>query len=143
MDGVIFRVQGSPVGKARPRVVAGHAYTPKKTAAYEAAIRTAYRKAAPGRQPWPKGVPLCIWVVAFYGIPKSVSKKRRQAMLDGEIRPTVKPDVDNVGKIVADALNELAFSDDSQIVQMVIVKRYDVDPHLVVEIREAQCKIST
>ena len=58
-------------------------------------------------------------VRAYKKEPKSVSKKKREAMLKGEIRPTKKPDWDNVGKIVADSLNNIAYDDDSQIVRAV------------------------
>ena len=44
-------------------------------------------------------------IIAYYEIPKSTSKKKRREMLEHRIRPTKKPDWDNIGKIVCDSLN--------------------------------------
>lgn len=41
-------------------------------------------------------------------------RKRREAMIAGTIRPTKKPDADNVLKIVTDSLNDIAYYDDAQ-----------------------------
>ena len=45
-------------------------------------------------------------------------------MLSGLISPTKKPDVDNVIKIILDALNGFAWHDDSQVVNLQIEKKY-------------------
>lgn len=137
---VSFFVPGDPVGKARPRVVDGHAYTPSKTKAYEHAVRLAYREAAIGRgaglTPIPKstGVDISVW--CYYRIPKSASKSRRAKMLDWEIKPMKKPDLDNVLKVVADALNGVAYEDDCQIVVMSASKRYSETPGIRVAVGE-------
>ena len=55
-------------------------------------------------------------------------------MKDGEIRPAKKPDIDNVCKVVADALNGVAYNDDRQIVYTEISKRYDDMPRMDVSI---------
>ena len=49
---------------------------------------------------------------------KEGSKKRLQQIRDGEDFPTKKPDIDNIEKIIEDALNGLAYKDDSQIVEV-------------------------
>ena len=54
----------------------------------------------------------------------------------GEILPTKKPDADNIAKIIADALNGVAYRDDSQIAEMLIVRRYADIPVVAVEIQE-------
>ena len=58
-------------------------------------------------------------------------------MLSGEIRPTKKPDWDNSGKIIADSLNEIAYKDDSQIVDGMVRKFYGETPKVIVVIKEA------
>ena len=63
-------------------------------------------------------------VTAYFKIPKSASKNKRQAMLLGEIRPTKKPDADNILKAVADALNGVAYKDDACVVKMDVEKFY-------------------
>lgn len=42
---MIFTIPGEPTGKARPRVVKGHAYTPAKTKAYEDKVRWCFKQA--------------------------------------------------------------------------------------------------
>jgi Holliday junction resolvase RusA-like endonuclease len=55
-------------------------------------------------------------------------------MVGGRIRPTKRPDVSNVIKIIEDALNGLAYRDDSQIVRVVGEKYYSDSPRVEVEI---------
>ena len=112
-----FIVLGPPVGKARARVTrTGHSSTPQKTVDYEKAVRTAYLTQC--KESYPKDEPLVLSFTAWYPIPKSASKKRRQQMLAGIIRPTVKPDLSNVLKSIEDALNGACYHDDSQIVEL-------------------------
>ena len=73
-------------------------------------------------------------IEAYFSVPKSASKKKRAAMLTGDIRPTKKPDMDNILKTVADALNGIAYRDDSQIVRAIVDKYYDTAPRLIVTI---------
>lgn len=57
-------------------------------------------------------------------------------MRAGLIVPTVKPDTDNVAKIVLDALNGIAYHDDAQIVQLTVLKRYSTEPKVKVKLIE-------
>lgn len=129
MSGIRFFVIGEPQGKARPVVVTGHAYTPHKTVAYERSIRKAY----PGTM-YPAGVPLRISLLAAFMVPKRATKKARAEMLAGRIRPTKRPDCDNIAKAVLDALNGIAYHDDAQIVGLSISKRYGEVPGVTIEI---------
>ena len=65
---------------------------------------------------------------------KSTSKKKRQQMLAGLIRPTKKPDLDNVIKSILDALNKVAYHDDTQIVSLSVEKFYSDSPRVEVAI---------
>lgn len=138
MRTIEFTVLGEPVGKQRPRVV-GHAYTPDKTRAYEATIRYAYKATARQMElvPYPEHVPLILTVRAYYSIAKSVSKKRRADEV-WRRRCFNKPDLDNVLKIVADALNKIAYHDDAQIIEMRATKEFDEHPRITIEIRPAE-----
>ena len=126
-----FIVLGPPVGKARARVTrTGHAYTPQKTVDYEKAVRTAFMTQC--KESYEKDVPLILSITAWYPIPKSASKKKRQQMLNGEIIPTVKPDISNVIKSIEDALNGAAYHDDSQITGLYMSKVYGEQPRVEV-----------
>lgn len=116
-----FTIPGEPVAKGRPRVTrTGHAYTPQKTRTYEGYIRDLWRA---NRAPaLPTGQPIRVSVAAHFPVPKSTSKKKRLGM---EGAPHIKkPDADNVAKAVLDALNGLAFEDDSRIYILNVAKRY-------------------
>ncbi len=75
-------------------------------------------------------------ITAFFPIPRSISRKKREDMINGKIRPTIKPDCDNIAKIYFDALNGIIYHDDKQIVTAIIQKRYSETPHVVIEIKE-------
>lgn len=135
---VIFTVHGAPKGKARPRVVDGHAFTPRKTVAYESQVVLAFRQANPGWERWGKGIPLRMSISAFYKIPASASQRAQNRMKSGEIKPTKKPDTDNIGKIIADACNGIVYYDDAQIVDMHVVKSYAPFDGVYVEIEEIE-----
>lgn len=132
-------IPGEPQGKARPRVVKNKytgrsvSYTPAKTAAYEKLVRAEYIKAAPMIK---FDGPVMVTIRAYLGIPESKSKKAKAQMQSGAILPTKKPDCDNIAKIVCDALNGLAYNDDSQITKLVVAKFYDNKPHVRVLIEE-------
>ena len=55
-------------------------------------------------------------------------------MVAGDIRPTKTPDYDNIGKIISDALNGVAYRDDAQIVEANISKYYSNLPRVEVMI---------
>ena len=57
-------------------------------------------------------------------------------MLEKKIRPTKKPDWDNVGKVICDSLNGIAYRDDAQVVDSMVRKFYSEDPKVVVTIEE-------
>lgn len=68
--------------------------------------------------------PVTLRIIARYLPPKSVSKKRKLDMLEGRELPLKKPDMDNIVKVVADALNGVAYHDDTQIALVQAKKCY-------------------
>ena len=76
-------------------------------------------------------------IIAYLKIPKSTTKAKRAKMLSGEIRPTVKPDWDNLGKLISDALNGVAYDDDKCVVDARVRKFYSDRPCTQVTISEA------
>ncbi|HBO7019226.1 RusA family crossover junction endodeoxyribonuclease [Pseudomonas aeruginosa] len=131
-----FSVDGVPRGKGRPRAARTGAgvrmYTPKQTEDYERSIAMAAQKALAGR-PLIAG-PVLIELRMFHPIPRSWSKKRQAMALVGEVMPTVKCDADNCLKAVCDALNGVAWKDDTQVVNVMLAKRYAEVPRVEVKI---------
>jgi Holliday junction resolvase RusA-like endonuclease len=136
---VKFEVLGVPVGKGRPKfsTVNGHAvaYTPAKTANYETLVRLSYQQQI-GAFMFDKDKPLRAIIRAFFPIPKSASKKKREQMEAGKIRHTKKCDADNIAKACLDALNGIAFYDDSQVCELSISKFYGNTPKVEIIIDE-------
>ena len=136
-----FSIPGAPQGKARPKVVRNgafsKAYTPEKTVNYEALVKMSYQQAAGGFF-LGAGVPVRVRIDAYYDTPKSESKKKLRNMLAGLLFPTKKPDWDNIGKIICDALNGIAWKDDAQIVDGHVLKHYSEVPRTDVLIEEVQ-----
>ena len=75
-------------------------------------------------------------IKAFFEVPKSASKMMKEKMLGNSISPTKKPDIDNVVKIVLDAMNKFAFKDDTQITKIEVEKLYSDVEKLYVKIEE-------
>ncbi|KEH90599.1 RusA family crossover junction endodeoxyribonuclease [Clostridium botulinum] len=128
-------VPGEPMGKQRPRMSTrtGKAYTPKKTVLYENWVKECYciskdKKHLTGA--------IKAHIKVYMSIPKSTSKKKRQEMISEKIRPTKKPDLDNIAKIILDSLNGLAYEDDKQIVSLQVNKFYGTEPKVIVQLEE-------
>jgi len=133
-DGIAFELSGTPMGKERVRLTkGGHAYTPERTVNFEARLAYAAQQSM-GQRPLFDG-PLLVVVEAFLPIAKSKPKRFHAAALTGQIRPTKKPDWDNVGKML-DALNLIVWTDDAQIVDGRVIKWYSARPRLVVTVRQ-------
>lgn len=126
-----FTIEGIPQGKGRPRFGNGHAYTPQATLDYEEKIKISYLRDGGVNY---RDAPIFMGVTMYLPIPKSASKKIREAMISGDVRPTKKPDFDNTIKVVADSLNGIAYNDDCQIVQWSGAKLYCENPRVEVRI---------
>ena len=136
-------VEGEPQGKARARTVRGkngrvHSYTPQKTVDYEQEVKKAFYYADCYDDLWFNDEPLKATIIAYFGIPKSVSNKKKEQMDRDEIRPCKKPDADNIAKAILDGLNGLVYKDDKQIVELVVKKHYSNSPCVEVIIEEAE-----
>ena len=134
MRQVVFTIKGEPKGKGRPRFTkTGRVYTPTETMQYESLVILNYRSVAKG---YKFTSPVRVTIKVFHAPPKSKSKKVKEDMLNGRILPTKKPDLDNIAKIILDGLNKVAWDDDTQVVEMMIVKRYSEEPFVGVIIQE-------
>ena len=133
---VILTIPGEPQGKLRPRWSPVGTYTPKKTLNYEAYIKELFAVSYPEFIPLEGALMMKLEILLM--IPKSTSKKKRKLMEERIIRPTKKPDFDNTIKTVCDALEGLAYKNDSQIVTSITHKFYSPRPRLEIEIYGAQ-----
>ena len=132
---ITFTIPGPPVGKARPRVANGHAYTPASTRTYEEAVRARWRAAR--HAPFGPDVPLYALIAAYHAIPASASRRARETMARNAVLPMKKPDADNIAKIILDALNGMAYADDKQVVRLEVIKRYTPgEPYVQVTLSE-------
>ena len=143
MEAICFTVPGKPQGKARartfynPKTKGMSSMTPEKTVLYENLIATCYLQEA-GDERFSDDAYLKVRIQAFYEIPKSSTKTKKAAMAAGEILPDKKPDIDNIAKAVLDALNEVAYRDDAQAVELQMRKKYSDRPRLEICIEELE-----
>lgn len=139
-----FVVPGPPFGKQRPKFArAGNytrTYTPKETVSYENLVKLSFHHAAGGKR-FRDDAALDVRIEAYYPIPKSASKKKRALMLEHKERPTKKPDWDNIGKIICDSLNEVAYKDDAAVVEARVWKYYSESPRVVVSITDIRQRV--
>lgn len=132
-------VNGEPVAQGRPRFSTHgkfvKAYDPQKSAGYKNLIQAytqdVYKK-VPDFKPFDSAIMVSIKV--FRSIPKSLSKKARQAAAEGSLKPTTRPDVDNYIKGILDALNGVLWKDDARISYLSCEKLYSEQPRIEVKI---------
>jgi Holliday junction resolvase RusA-like endonuclease len=133
---IAFCVPGEPQGKGRPRATTingmARLYTPKKTASYEGLVAHAAQQAMRDMKPFDGACRIELDVCCT--VPASWSQRKQRDALAGLIRPTKKPDADNVLKAVCDGLNGVAWKDDVQAVEVVLRKAYAATPGVHVRV---------
>lgn len=131
-----FEVPGKVIGKGRPRLnsYTGVVYTPTKTKDYETLVEQYFLlkyprfKALEGR--------IKVNIIAYFSIPKTTKKADINEMLENNISPTKKPDIDNIVKSILDSMNKFAFKDDNQITKLEVEKKYSIEDKVYVKIEE-------
>jgi len=135
---VMFEVSGNPKGKGRPRFARRgnfvKTYTDSKTADYEAQIREAATRAMGSTEPLE--TPTSVYLYIRIPVPASASKTAKKAMLSGGVRPTKKPDIDNIAKAYLDSMNGIVYLDDTQVISLHCTKVYSVEPGVNIMVRE-------
>ncbi len=111
---ISFEVLGEPKAKGRPRAtkIGEHArmYTPTKTKRWESLIRD---QAGPlFATPIVADVPVHVHLQFWFALPASQHRKRKPP---APAELPSREDWDNLGKLVCDALNGVAYVDDRQI----------------------------
>jgi len=136
INAIAFTVPGEPQGKGRPRIgkIGQHArmFTPAKTVAYEGLVAHAAQHAMRDMKPFDGACRIELDVRCT--VPASWSQRKQRDALAGLIRPTKKPDADNVLKAVCDGLNGVAWKDDVQAVEVVLRKAYAETPGVHVRV---------
>ena len=122
---VSFTVAGEPRSKQRARVTARGTYTPAETRQAERVIASAFRKT--GCEPFQ--FPVLVEVHFYNG-----NKRRR--------------DLDNMAKLVLDALNKVAYADDYQVVELNLRKIHTTPDQArtvinLIEVIEWPCETKT
>lgn len=141
MSEVFILIPGDPFGKQSVRVAKRGAfaktYMPEETRAYEAKCKLEAMLTIRhgnihfvGPMPVIRG-PVEMKVQMFYPIPKSWSKKKKEAARLGQIVPTKKPDSSNVLKSVEDGFTGAVWFDDCQVVDHHITKRFSEEPCVI------------
>lgn len=131
-----FEVPGKIIGKGRPRLnsYTGSVYTPTRTKDYETLVEQYFLLKYPRFKPFEGRVQ--VEINANFEIPKSTKKAEKDLMLENKINPTKKPDIDNIVKIILDAMNGIAFKDDTQITKLCVEKKYAASESIIVRINE-------
>ena len=134
-----FSISGEAVPQGRPRFTTRggfpRAYDPPKSRAYKDLVRCSYAGMMTAElytevfKNFSSGV-FSLKVTEYRAIPKSWSKRRKEEAK----YPVSKPDIDNVYKIVSDALNGIVWKDDSQVVHGEIWKKYSDFPRVDIDI---------
>jgi len=135
---VTFRVEGPPQGKGRPRFSTRggfvKTYTPQTTVTYENMIKASAMVAMGASKPLES--PIAVFLHVTKAIPASYTKKRIEACLNGSERPTKKPDIDNILKCYLDAMNDIVYKDDKQVVTIHATQVYGTFPVVEVLVKE-------
>jgi len=124
---LVFIIPLAPCGKARARGTGGgRFYTPLETRAMQRITGNVARREMRLRKLKPLTGPVWFRVTAFFCDKEKIGEWA-----------AVKPDWDNIGKLVSDALNGIAYIDDKQIVDSSTKKIYGNGNAVVVTVRPA------
>ena len=133
-----FTIPIEPVGQMRARHSAkggfSRTYKDKKQSIAENEL---LQLSVPHIPDYPFDGPLAVVLDAYLPIPKSMSKFNRAQALSGALRPTKKPDADNIAKHLLDCFNEIFWTDDKNIVELSVRKFYSDAPRWEVWIEPA------
>ena len=132
-----FKIHGKAQAKQRPRIGrSGVVYTPKETLVYENYVKMCYSDYARQFEWLPYENQVKAEIDVLVAVPKSDSKAKKKAKIEGAIRPTVKPDCDNLAKSILDSLNGLAYQDDKQVVELIVKKYYAENAEVRIRLSE-------
>lgn len=128
---VTFTVPGEPFAWKRPAGNGKRRYTPTAMADAKRVVAQMARLAC--RNPLPKEAPVIIEYSFYMRPPKRINYETRPY-------PLKVPDIDNLEKLISDAMNTIAYHDDCQIVDSITRKRWAKDgkPRVEVTVRQKE-----
>jgi len=125
-------IDGPPTAWAPARVMrSGISYNPKSKEKNSARSQVLHQYR---EEPLLGPISAVIWL--RMPIPSSTPKKSRKLMLEGEIKHTKKPDIDNCCKFCLDCVKGIVFKDDNQVFTVFAKKVYSEEPKTIIEIEE-------
>lgn len=121
-----FTIKGKVVAKQSMKIGRyGIKYTPREVKDYASLVQKSFLAKYPmWTYRYYEDIPLKVYIAVHKSIPKSYNKRKTKEASVNYLRPTSKPDCDNIAKGICDALNGLAYPDDRQIVSLVVNKYY-------------------
>lgn len=133
---LVIKLEGMAIAKQSFRAVKGRAigYKDKKVTAYESYVKSIAKTYMADEEPMIG--PVLVSITAFFEIKKSYSKRKIDDIKSGRCFPTKKPDCDNIAKSILDSLNGIVFKDDSQVIDLIVKKRYSSRDHVTIIISE-------
>ena len=126
----IFEIFGEPQVQKQTQWGKGRAYDPSKK--YKESIQWQIKPYAPEK---PILGPVQVTVTFYLPIPKSTSSVKRRQMLNHVILPDKRPDASNLYYIIENAMKEIVYVDDSQVVNLNVSKFYGEEPKTVIQVR--------
>jgi len=142
---ITLEIPGDPKAKTRPKVrvirkkgaFRGSSYNSSENIKNEEWLGSVAIEYAPEE---PHDWAVTVEATYFFRIPKSKPKWWQWMAYRGFIRPITKPDLDNLNKLLWDALTRAGFwNDDSQVVAESSKKRYSNKPRTHIIIKMYEC----
>ncbi|MGE7940640.1 RusA family crossover junction endodeoxyribonuclease [Lysinibacillus xylanilyticus] len=135
MNVLKIEIPGDVQAQQRPRVTRNGTFDPKESKDYKSFVRLVASQVAPDTLITEE---IILSIDVYRKIPKSFSKKKHQQAVEGALRPTTKPDIDNLAKGIKDGLSKVIWHDDSQVTELVARKWYSDNPRAEVTIEWAE-----
>lgn len=133
---VSFVIPGDPVAWMRPRANSRGGFVKIFNAQphddYLVKVRACSHEAMSGRSRFEGAVSVSV-IARFQPAPSWPKYKRRDALM-GLLDHTIRLDADNIAKIVNDGMNGIVFTDDCQITNLVVSKRYAEQASVLVRV---------
>lgn len=107
----------------------GHAYDPSKKD--KEMIQWQIKNAAPQN---PYCGPVSLHLEFHFPIPIATSKIKYAKMINHQIFPDIKPDVDNLAYLITNAMKGIVYDDDKRICEMHVYKYYATKPRVLITV---------